>query len=339
MECVEAENRGYQNSASAKIWKTITSFREANLMIGIIIVGFILTMLSSHFLTRDNLISTAIGLTSDGIIAVGMTVALVSGGLDLSVGSVMGLSGVVAGTLYLAGINIWVACTVALMAGMFCGLINGFFIGKIGLNPFITTLGISGVARGTAYVLTQGSPISLFGVPHTFALIGQGKILGIPFIVFVFIVIAVIGDFMMRRSEPLRKVFYTGSNEKAAVLSGINTSRVKVGVYLLTATLASIAGILSMARFTVAAPTAGIGAEMRSISAAIIGGASISGGEGTIFGAVLGVILLNFINNGLIILNVPVYWQELANGVFLIAAVTFDYLSHRNKLKNLKNKK
>lgn len=321
------------------MWKKITSFRETNLILIIIAVGFVLTMLSSHFLTMDNLMSIAIGLAADGMIAVAMTVAIVCGGFDLSVGSILGLSGVTAGALYLGGVNIWLACIIALIAGMLCGLLNGFFIGKIGLNPFITTLGTSGIARGTAYAVTQGSPISTAGVPDSFAFIGQGKLLGVPFIVVIFIVIAVFGDYMMRRSEPLRKVFYTGSNEKAAVLSGINITRVKMGVFLLTATFASFVGVLSVARFTVATPTAGMGAEMRSISAAVIGGASLSGGEGTIFGAVLGVVLLNLINNGLILINVPVFWQDLVNGVILISAVAFDYISHQSREKSVKAKK
>ncbi|MGE5613023.1 MAG: ABC transporter permease [Bacillota bacterium] len=318
------------------IWRKVTSLREANLIFLIIAVSLALSLLSYHFLTVDNLLSTAIGMSADGIIAVGMTVALVCGGFDLSVGSVMGLSGVTAGVLYLSGVDIWLACVAGLLAGMLCGLLNGFFIGKIGLNPFIATLGIAGIARGAAYVETQGSPVSITGVSASFAFIGEGKVLGIPFAVILLVIIAVFGDFMMRRSEPLRKVFYTGSNEKAAILSGINTARVKTGVYLLTATLASLAGILSLARFTVATPTAGMGSEMRSISAAVIGGASLSGGEGTVFGAVLGVILLNLINNGLILINVPVFWQELINGVILIFAVTLDHLSHQNEVNKLK---
>lgn len=322
------------------LWKRITSFREATVILIIIGIGFVLSLLSPHFLTADNLMSTAIGLSAEGIVAVGMTVALVSGGFDFSVGSVMALSGVTAGALYLLGINIWIASGIAILLGIACGLLNGFFIGNVGLNPFITTLAVMGIARGGSYVFTQGSPISLLGVPASFTFIGQGKVLGVPFIVIVFLAISIISDFMMRRSEPLRKVFYTGSNEKVAILSGINTVKIKRGVYIFVATLASIAGILSMARFGVAAPAVGLGADVSIsiMSAAVIGGVSLSGGEGTILGTVLGVILLNLINNGLILLNIPVYWQDLINGVILISAVTIDYFSHKNRLKNLKIK-
>lgn len=332
---------GVPNWDLNKLWRTVTSFREATVILIIIAIGFTISLFSPYFLTQNNLISTAIGLSTDGIVAVGMTVALVSGGFDFSVGSVMALSGVTAGVLYLGGMDIWAACLIALFIGAFCGLINGFFIGKVGINPFITTLAVMGIARGGSYVLTQGTPVSLFNLPKSFAYIGQGKVLGMPLIVIIFILISIIGDFLLRRSEPLRKVFYTGSSERAAIFSGINTSRVKMGVYLFVAILASIAGILNIARFNVATPTAGLGTDvsMRSISAAVIGGASLSGGEGTILGAVLGVILLNLINNGLILLNVPVYWQDFVNGVILLTAVTIDFVSHKNRIKSLKTTK
>jgi ribose transport system permease protein len=319
------------------LWKYIISLREATVILIIIGIGVALSLSSKHFFTADNLMSTAIGLSGEGIVVVGMTIALVSGGFDFSVGSVMTLSGVTVAALFILGINIWVASCMGILVGMLCGFMNGFFIGKVGLNPFITTLAVMGIARGASNVLTQGSPISLLGVGKTFTFIGQGTILGFPFIVIVFLVVAIIGDFIMRRSEPLRKVFYTGSNEKAAILSGINTINIKIWVYLFVAILASVAGILNIARFNVATPVVTLGADvsMKSISAAVIGGVSLSGGEGTIFGAVLGVILLNLINNGLILLNIPVYWQDLINGVILISAVTIDYISHKN-LKKIK---
>lgn len=324
------------NISISRLWRIITSFREATIVFIIIIISFILSILSTHFLTKDNLVSIAVGLAGDGIIAVGMTIALVSGGFDFSVGSVVALSGVIVGALYFVGINIWIACIIAILAGMLCGFINGFFIGKVGINPFIATLSVMGIARGVAYVLTEGNSISLFSVPDSFGFIGHGKLFGIPFVVIVFILVALIGDFMMRKSELLRKVLYTGSNEKAAIMSGINTTKVKIYVYILVGTLASITGILIAARFNVATPNLALGVDVSiiSISAAVIGGASLSGGQGTIFGTVLGLILLNLINNGIIILNIPIYWQDFVNGTILIAAVTLDCLSRKNVIRS-----
>jgi len=290
-----------------------------------------LKLLTPYFLTYDNLKTVAIGLSADGIIAIGMTIALICGGFDLSVGSVMALSGVTTATLYAGGLNIWLAVLIGLLISALSGLVNGYFIGKVGLNPFITTLAMMGIARGIAYIITKGVYVSLSDVSNSFSSLGGGDIFGIPYIVLMFIIMLCFSDFLLRKSSSLRKVFYTGSNEEAAILSGINTQKVKLYVFTLTALLAGIAGILTLSRFQVATPTTGAGAELRVISAAVIGGASLKGGEGTIFGAALGIILLNIINNALILLNISVYSQEFINGVILISAVTLDYLSHRNK--------
>jgi len=314
-----------------ELFEKFKNIRELSILVIIIVFSLMLKLLTPYFLTYDNLKTVAIGLSADGIIAIGMTIALISGGFDLSVGSVMAVSGVTTATLYAGGLNIWLAVLIGLMMSSLCGLINGYFIGKIGLNPFITTLGMMGIARGIAYFITEGAYISLYHVPKTFLSLGGGDIFSIPYIVLIFIIIACFADFSLRKSSPLRKVFYTGSNEEAAILSGINTQKVKLFVFVLTAFLAGIAGILTLSRFQVATPSTGTGAELRVISAAVIGGASLKGGEGTIFGTVLGVILLNIINNSLILLNVSVYGQELVNGIVLITAVTLDYLSHRNK--------
>lgn len=314
-------------------FKQVLAIREFTLVLIIIGFGIVLSFLSPNFFSVANISTTAIGMSSDGIIAVGMTVALVLGGFDLSVGSILALSGVVTGALFLVGVNIWLATLIALIVGMLCGLINGYFIGKVGLNPFITTLGMMSVARGGSYVLTQGSPLSLSGLSKGFTFLGSGNIAGFPVMVLIFIVIALVMDFAMRRSAPLRQVFYVGSSEKAAALSGINVTTVKIWVFFLTSVLATIAGILTVARFTVAAPNAGVSAEMRAIAACVIGGASLAGGEGTILGAVLGVILLALVNNALILLNVSVYWQDLITGIILISAVLIDFLTHRKSVR------
>ena len=215
------------------------------------------------------------------------------------------------------------------------GLINGFLIGYVGLNPFITTLGVQQIARGAVFVITGGSSISLAsgrGV-DAFKSIGSSEIIGIPVIVLIFIILVVIGDFLAKRSSSAMKVFYIGSNDKAAILSGINMRRVKMMVYVLTAALSAVAGILNAARFTVATSNTGSGAEMTVISAAVIGGASLSGGKGTILGAVLGVVMLSIINNALVLFNVDVNWQSLISGVILIMAILIDVLGHKRKYK------
>lgn len=322
------ESKGHQ------FLKKLFVIREFSLLLIIIGFGIVLSFLSPYFFSVTNISTTAIGLAGDGIIAIGMTVALVLGGLDLSVGSVMALSGVIAGALYLAGVNIWLAAFIALIGGIVCGLINGYLIGKVKLNPFITTLGMMSIARGSSYVLTQGSPLSISGMAKSFTFLGSGQICGFPVMVLIFILLVLFMDFTLRRSAPMRQVFYVGSSEKAAVLSGINVAKVKMGVFFLTALLSAIAGILTLSRFTVAQPNAGTGAELRAIAACVIGGASLNGGEGTILGAVLGVVLLGLVNNALILLNVSVYWQDLITGIVLISAVLIDFLTHRSSVSS-----
>jgi len=314
-------------------FKKLLARREASVFLIIIFAITIVSIIQPKFLLWNNMRAIMIGLSTDGLLAIGMAVVLVLGGIDLSVGSVSALACVITGGLFLGGVNIWVAALIAIIAGVGIGLFNGFMIAKVGLPPFIVTLGMMSLARGTAYIFTEGSPLSMGGLPSAFKFIGTGSIIGIPTLFVIFIIFAVVADFMMKKSNTFRNVFYVGSNENAAKLSAINVAKVKVWVYVLSAVLASIAGIMSLARFNVATPTLGTSAELRAITAAVIGGTSMTGGVGSIFGAVLGVILLNVLNSSLVMLNVSVYWQDFVNGAILIIAVTIDYLSHRKQVK------
>ncbi len=316
-------------NAYSKVTAKFSGFREGSLLLTIIIISVVMSRFSPAFLTTGNLRTTAFGFSLAGIVVVGMTVALIAGSFDLSVGSIMGFTGVVAGQTFLMGANIWIAILVGLMAAVLCGCINAFFITKVGISPFITTLAMLGIARGLSFVITRGTPLPLQSMPEAFKQIGTGSVFGIPYIVIVFIIIVILGDFLVRRSVLMRKVFYTGSNEKAAILSGINVDKVKFGVFMLTAGLAGVAGILSVARFNVATPTFGQGMELTVISAAVIGGASLNGGEGTVFGSVLGIILLAVISSSLVMLNVSVYWQQLISSFILLAAVSLDFINQK----------
>jgi ribose transport system permease protein len=189
------------------------------------------------------------------------------------------------------------------------------------------------IARGVAYVFTKGSPISLGSITKSFDAVGQGDLFGIPNPVLILLVLVIVVDYLMRNSTWFRQIYYVGSNEKAAHLSGINVNRVKMFVYILSALLSGIAGIITLSRFGVAAPTAGTGAELRAIAGAVIGGASLTGGEGTIWGAILGIILVALVNNALVLMNVSVYWQSLVTGVVLLGAVVIDIFAHRRKNK------
>lgn len=316
-----------------RILKKLFGYRESTVLIVIIALSAILSLLSPHFLTQANLSTTALGFASDGVIAIGMCMVLLTGGIDLSVGSVMAAAMVISGKLFLDfGVNIWVASLIALVFSGICGTITGIFIGKIGLNAMITSLAMMNMARGVAYIISQGSPVSLPEPGSVFTFLGAGNVWGIPMFVIILLGITIIVGLMLGNLGFMRNIYYSGSNVKAAQLSGINTWKVKLGVYIASGLLAGLAGIISLARFKVATPNAGISSEMRVISACIIGGTSLMGGEGTVLGAVLGVIMLNIINNGLVLMSVSVYWQSLIAGAILLFAITIDHMSQQRKL-------
>jgi ribose transport system permease protein len=307
-------------------------FREGTTILIILGLGAIMSVLSPYFLTAQNFRTMFMSFAINGMVVIAMTLALISGGIDLSVGAVMALVGVVVGTLFLQfHLNIWLAAIIGLALGLGVGVINGLFITRIGLSPFITTLGMLQVAYGVASVVSQGMPLPLQSLPEAFKFIGRGIIgkTGMPFVILLFLVVVFIFDFLSRRATIIRRIYYVGSNEKAARFSGISVNRVRMGVYMLVGVLSAFAGILSIARFNSATSTLATTVNMDAISAAVIGGASLNGGEWTIFGAVLGIALLALIQTSLNLMDVGPYWQSLVTGLVLLIAVSLDFLSHR----------
>lgn len=322
-----------KNLLTSRNLKKLFSNKETVVFLIIVVLSFLLSNISPHFFTTGNITTLLLGMSAEGIIVIGMTMVLVLGGIDLSVGSIMCLTCMLTAYLGDFGINVWVAALISLSIGVLCGLINGIFIAKIGLSAFITTLAMQGLAGGLTLLITEGRSLSMSNVPAFFSFFGSGKIGGLPVLVIIFLVLMVLGDILLRYSEPLRRVFYIGSNEKTAMLSGINVVKSKITVYMTSAFLASLAGILTFARFNSSTPTIGKGVELVAISAAVIGGASMNGGIGTVFGATLGLILLKLVSNGLILLNVSVYGQGFISGLILISAVTIDHLTNNRKKK------
>ena len=265
------------NAKVGNIFKAIQGFREGTLILIILAVCIIMSFVSPYFFTWPNLKAILLSFSTEGIVVVGMTLILVVGGFDLSVGSVMCLAMVIGGKLFLLGINPWLASLIGIAICSLIGFTMGIFVTKVGLNFFITTLAFMGIARGLCFVITQGTPLSLFALPKSFKFIGQGTLYSIPFTIFIFAVIVVVSDYLMRKSTLARKLFYTGSNEKAAIFSGIKTHRVKIVTCILCSTLAGLAGIIYMSRFGASIPGFGIGLELNAISAVVIGGASLTG--------------------------------------------------------------
>jgi ribose transport system permease protein len=299
--------------------------RETGLVLIILTLFVIMSFASPHFLTWTNMRAMTMAFSVEAIVVVGMTILLISGGIDLSVGSVTALAMVIAGLLFLSGVNPWIASLIAILASAGIGAIIGFFVTYVGLHHFIVTLAAMVIARGLCLLGTGGRPLGLFELPENFKWIGIGSIGVIPVAIVIFVIVVVVFDFLLRRTTVFRLVYYTGSNEKAAAYSGIRTKRVIFLTTVLCSTLCGVAGIIYMARFGSAQPTFGVGMELNVIAAAVIGGASLSGGKGTIFGAILGAILLSLVSSSLALLNVSVYWQDIIRGSILLAAVTFDH--------------
>ncbi len=313
----------------------IKDFKELNLIIIILVIGVIMSFASPYFLAWDNFETVLLSFTTTGLLVIGMTVMLIVGGIDISVGYTMCVAMCISGALFLEGWNPWLASLVGLAATSVVGFLNGFFVTKVKLGYLISTLAMQSILKGVCLIITKGTPLSLYDLPDDFKFMGVGKIVGIPFVIILFFVLVIICDFLIRRSTLIRKVFYVGSNEKAAMFSGINVNKVKVFVSVLCSSLAGLAGIIYMARFTSATPTFGAGYEMTAISAAVIGGASLTGGKGTVLGAVLGITLLQLVTSSLTLLNINPYWQTFINGMILLAAITLDSLSEMRKTKSM----
>ncbi len=306
--------------------------RETGLVLIILALFVLMSFASPYFLTWANMRAMSVAFAVDGIIVIGMTILLISGGIDLSVGSVTALAMVIAGWLFLnAGVDPWLASLISIACCAGIGAVMGFFVTKVGLHHFIVSLAIMVIARGICLLGTGGRPIGLFTLPPDFKFIGQGSVGPIPVVILIFVVFVVAFDFMLRRTVMFRKVFYTGSNEKAAAYSGIKTKKVIFLTTTLCSTLCGVAGIIYMSRFGSAQPTFGIGLELTVIAAAVIGGASLNGGSGSILGAILGVVLLSLVSSSLALLDVSVYWQDIIRGTILLAAVTIDHFLNKRR--------
>lgn len=313
-------------------WTPAIKARETGLIVIILTLFTVMSFISPYFLTVDNLRAMSMAFAVESIVVVGMTILLISGGIDLSVGSVTALAMVVAGWLFLNGIDPWAAAAFAIAVTTCIGMFMGFMTTVVGLHHFIVSLGVMVIARGVCLLATGGRPLGLFSLPPEFKFIGQGAVYGIPLVLIIFVVVVVSFDFLLRRTTAFRKVFYTGSNPKAAAYSGIRVGRVVFATTTLCSALCGVAGVIYMARFGSAQPSFGVGMELNVIAAAVIGGASLSGGAGTIFGAILGAVLLSVVSSSLALLNVSVYWQDIIKGSILLTAVLFDhYLVKRRR--------
>jgi ribose transport system permease protein len=307
-----------------RVLQAFIDVRELTLIVLIAAIIIVMANVSPYFLSFSNFRAVAVGMAPTAVIVIGMAILLASGGFDLSVGSVMALSSTVVAMLLLAGLPIPVAVICGLLLGAVVGVVNGLLVTGLGINPLIATLGTMSIARGIALVLTEGFSVS--SLPAAFGWIGKADLGGFPVIVLVTILLVVVFDLAVRHTRFFRQVYFIGANEKAAMLSGINVNRVRIIAYALTGVLAAFAGVLLASRLMSGTPTAGNGLELQVLAAAVIGGASLRGGEGTILGAFLGVVFVALINNTMTMLAVSIYWQMIVIGTVLVCAVALDML-------------
>lgn len=319
-----------RNSSWLSRIKQLASLREFILLMVIFVFTMIMSIASPVFFTWLNLEAILMALSVEATIAVGMVILLISGGLDLSVGSTLALVGVVTSLVLVAGVGTIPAIMIGLLAGLAVGMVNGFLIAKMKINPFITTLGTMITVRGLLLILAKGRAV--LNLPESFTVIGQGRLFGIQYPIYVIIFLVIVGDLLLRNARFFRQSYYVGGNEDSARLSGIQVDLVKVFNYGLVAILAGVAGLMLTARFGSASVTVGSGIELRVITACIIGGASLNGGEGSVLGAFLGALFMGMLANALNLLGVGVYYQNFITGLILILAVVFDVINERRKL-------
>lgn len=297
-----------------------------------------MSLLSDSFATSDNIFNVLRQVSVNLCISVGMTLVILTGGIDLSVGSILAFCGALAAGLMkdgisLPGAGVHVVFTffgvifVALLAGAALGAFNGLMVTRFKIPPFIATLGMLTMARGFTMLYTNGYPIT--GLGKSFSFLGTGWVLGVPMPVIVSVVIVLLFIFWMRKSRTGRYIYATGGNERATLLSGINVDKVKMLVYTVAGVLSAVAGLLVTARLDSAQPNAGTGYELDSIAAVVIGGTSLSGGKGTVLGTVIGALIIGVLNNGLVLLNVSPFWQQVIKGMVILLAVILDRKSRK----------
>ena len=309
--------------------------REAFLIILVAIIFVVMGLTNKNFLKWTNISTIITSLAIDGIVVIGMTIILISGGIDLAVGSTLCLCITVAGWLMkYASVNPWIASLVGIGVAALYGLILGVLVTKLHLTHFIVSLCFMGISRGLVQIITQGQNISLvsvLGSNPAFAFLGQGNInigsIQFPMAPVTFIIIAIVTEIYVRNSAGMRRVYYTGSNENAARYSGIKIDKVKILACVACAVLAGVAGIIHMIRFMGAATSAGTGKEMTALSAAVIGGASMNGGRGTIIGSILGLLFIILIQDAMTLSNVQPYYQEFVKYMIVLLAVSLDGIS------------
>ncbi len=307
----------------------------------ILVIAFSLT--SRSFMSVDNALTVSLQVTSIGILGVGMTCVIITGGIDLSVGSILALSGVIAALAVQGGMPVWLGMLLGILAGAFCGVLNGLVVTRLRLPPFIATLGMMMVARGLALQITGARAVS--GLGQGFGVLGNGSLFrvesigsdgfptvsfpGIPYPVVIMVVLMILVSLMLTRTVLGRHIYAVGSNAEAARLSGVNVRRITLFTYVLSGTLAGLTGCILMSRLVTGQPNEGIAYELDAVAGAVIGGTSLMGGIGTISGTAIGSFIIGILRNGLNMNGVSSFTQQIIIGLVILFTVWIDQLRNR----------
>jgi len=319
-----------EDTSAAMRGTTVTWRRLADWLrplAALLIMGIALSRASPYFLTGNNLASVAVQTSAVAILAVAETLVIVGGHIDLSVGSVLALCGVAAALLMSKGAGIAVSCSAGLALGLAVGVMSGALIAFGRMPSFIVTLGMMGVARGAALIITGG--VNVFGVPDRFAAFATARWAAIPVPALLAAAVAVAAHVVLTRTSLGRSIYAIGGNAEAARLSGIPVMRAVTILFAISGLLSALAGLALTSRLSIGQPTAGAGYELDAIAAAVIGGASLMGGQGTVPGTLIGAAIMGVLRNGCDLLRVPVFWQQVAIGVIIIVAVFLDQFRRR----------
>ncbi|MBZ9687669.1 ribose ABC transporter permease [Clostridium estertheticum] len=288
-------------------------------LIGLLILCIVISFITPRFLSLGNIKNVLTQVSVNAVIAIGMSFVILTGGIDLSVGSILAVSAAAAASIIKSTGNIYLAIIVALAIGCVIGLMNGVLISKGRIQAFIVTLATMTIFRGVTYVYTNGTPIS--GLGQNFSSIGNKMILGLPIPVVIMVIVFGLAFYVLSQTRYGRYLYALGGNEDSARLSGINTDKIKTLVYVICGATAALSGIIVTSRIGSASPNAGVGFELDAIAAVVVGGTSLSGGEGSVVGTIIGALIIGVLNNGLNLVNVSPFYQAIVKGLVILLAV------------------
>lgn len=305
--------------------KRIVKSDKAGLIVALIVIIVVFSVLTGYkYFTRDNVINILISSSIVGLVVIGECYLIITGHVDLSPGSVAAFSGVLVALLLNKGIPLLLAIPIVVGVGLFVGLMNSLLVNKLKLEAFIATLASMSIMRGLAYIICGGK--AAFVTDKTFLKLGAGRVLGIPIPVIIFLITFFIFMVVLSRTRFGRSVYMVGGNAVAARLAGINAQKVRMRLYMMTSAFAALGGCIQAGRMSSGQPMSSEGLEFDAVTAVVLGGVAMSGGVGTLGGALIGLFIMQGFNNGLMMLNVPSFWQTVSRGLLLIAALSFDYI-------------